>query len=183
LQRPFDPGKARTTVKNFLRTKQELHKVSKAQENYHSTMPSYTIFELATGGCLDTIAAGLTGAFHHLGGTEDVSTAIGRAKAKLFSDITGAKCYGDTRGWRKWSSKVKGKVDYLKSGQPCTDYASLGAKTGRHGKTGDLFLEQTDLILEIEPKIFRLEMCRQPSMSTKATRLSKSSPSSALDTT
>ena len=65
------------------------------------TLPSFTVFEFGSGGCLDTIAALLEG-FRHLGSTEDVSKTLGQAKAKLFEDLAKARCLGDTRDWRSW---------------------------------------------------------------------------------
>ena len=57
--------------------------IRKIRSHYASTTPSYTVFEQATGGCLDTISAALNG-FHHLGGTEDVETTLGQFKAEVF---------------------------------------------------------------------------------------------------
>ena len=97
--------------------------------------------------------------FRHLGSTEDVSKPLGAAKARLIEDLTSARCYGDTRDWKQWCDQIPSEIDYLKSGQPCTDYASLGKRQGRHGKKGgDLFMLQVDIILHLKPKIINLEM-------------------------
>ena len=124
----------------LLRELRSEHTIERARRHFASSLPAYTVFEMATGGCLDTLAAASAG-FRHLGGTEDVSTALGRCKAGLFTDLSGARCYGDTRAWREWVDLIGEDIDYLKAGQPCTDYASLGKQMGRHGKKGgDLFL-------------------------------------------
>lgn len=49
----------------------EAHDIERVRSHYASPLPSYTVFEQATGGCLDTISAAPAG-FQHLGGTEDV---------------------------------------------------------------------------------------------------------------
>ena len=150
--------KLRARVQKMLRAFREDHTIERVKRHYASSLPAYTVFEMATGGCLDSMAAALAG-FRHLGGTEDVSTALGAVKASLFSDLTGARCYGDTRAWREWVPLITEGIDYLKAGQPCTDYASLGKQLGRHGKKGgDLFLLQVQIILALKPKVLRLEM-------------------------
>ena len=122
------------------------------------SLPAFTVLELATGGCLDTMAAVLEG-FHHLGGTENVSQAVGRQKSRLFEDLTRARCLGDSKDWKEWTKCITHEVDYLKSGQPCPDYAPMGSNLGCGGtQGGELFLEQLEPILTLRPKIVRLEM-------------------------
>ena len=67
---------------------------------------------------------------------------------------------GSARDWKEWSEIfTPGEIDYYKAGMPCTNYATLGAKEGASGsKGGDLFLLQTETILALKPKTFRLEM-------------------------
>ena len=129
------------------------------RNHYASSIPSYTVFEQATGGCLDTIAAAIAG-FQHLGGTEEVDKPLGAMKGRLFEYITGAPCHGNAREWRTWSKRfTPGEIDYYKAGMPCTDYASLGSHEGAMGhKGGDLFVLQAQTILTLLPKVFRLEM-------------------------
>ena len=43
-------------------------------------------------------------------------------------------------------------------GQPCIDYANSGACDGDEGETGWMFTEQTTIILQLQPKAFRLEI-------------------------
>ena len=105
------------------------------------------------------MSAALAG-FKHVGGTEDVSKPLGRAKARLFCDMTLAPCLGDARDWRRWAERFKpGQIDYYKAGMPCTNYASLGDREGELGnKGGELFVTQAETILTLRPKTFRLEM-------------------------
>ena len=123
------------------------------------TLPGFTVFELGSGGCLDTIAALLEG-FRHLGSTEDVSKTLGQAKAKFFEDLAKARCLGDTRDWRSWIHHIECEdLDYLKSGAPCPDYSFAGSMQGSGGQRGgDLFIEQLQPILHLRPKVVRLEM-------------------------
>ena len=155
-----DPRSIETVkrVQHMLKTLRVSHTVEEAKERYSSSLPSHTVFELASGGGLFSMAAAYAG-FRHLGSTEDVSKPLGAAKARLIEDLTSARCYGDTRDWKQWCDQIPGEIDYLKSGQPCTDYASLGKRQGRHGKKGgDLFMLQVEIILHLKPKIINLEM-------------------------
>ena len=149
----------RSTVRRTLEEWRSDNSVERVREMLSDNTPSYTVIEQATGGCLDSMAAALVG-FAHLGGTEDITKPLGRAKSEFFEDMTGAQCLGDARDWRKWSSRFKtGQIDYYKAGMPCTDYASLGYQEGCLGnKGGNLFLHQADTILHLLPKVCRLEM-------------------------
>ena len=155
-----DPGtRVRATVSRTLNEWSSEHTIERVRSIYASSYPSYNVFEQATGGCLDTAAAALAGFSYHLGGTEDITRPMGRVKAKVFEDVSSAKCLGDARDWRKWSKNLIGLIDYYKAGMPCTDYASLGYQEGCLGKKGgDLFLLQIETILHLLPKICRLEM-------------------------
>ena len=64
------------SVATQLRQLRESHSVPRVRLAQSNTLPAFTVFELATGGCLDSIAAVLSG-FRHLGGTEDVSKPLG----------------------------------------------------------------------------------------------------------
>ena len=74
---------------------------------------------------------------------------------KIWTEIYGGECLGDTFGvdWR-----IVERPWYLKSGQPCPDYARSGSKKGREGRTGWMFVEQVDEIFKIKPVVFRLEI-------------------------
>ena len=126
-------------------------------QNATKSFPSYTVMESATGGCLDTLAASFA-QFRHLGGSEDVSNPLGKAKASLFEYITQAKCHGDMLDYPNWLRTIREAVHYYKSGTPCTDFAVLGSQKGATGPTGALFLAQMLLIQRIMPAIVRLEM-------------------------
>ena len=82
---PNEPSlRSDTSLSDLLEELRRLHRVGLARESYTCSLPGYTIFEQATGGCLGTISAGITG-FRHLGGTEDTDTVLGATKAKLFT--------------------------------------------------------------------------------------------------
>ena len=105
-------------VREYMASKRASHTVERAREMFSNTLPAFTVFENATGGCLDSLAAAYTG-FRHLGGSENIEKATGRAKAKLFRHVTGAKCYGDARQWESWIHEIGGEKDYYKAGMPC----------------------------------------------------------------
>ena len=148
----------RSTVRAILEEFRSRHSIEKVREANSNSLPAFTVLELATGGCLDTIAAIVSG-FRHLGGTEDVSRPLGRCKAKLFEDLAQARCLGDTKAWRSWLPCVTREVDYLKSGQPCPDYSFAGSQKGAGGNNGgELFVEQLEPIIALMPKVVRLEM-------------------------
>jgi hypothetical protein len=156
--RPSDPANVRVRVQELLRAIRKSHSIGAVKEALANSLPSFTVFELHTGGCLDTIAAILSG-FRHLGGTEDVSSTLGRLKAGFFEDLTHERCLGDTRDWEKWISCITREIDYLKSGSPCQDYTPTGSGLGSGGnRGGDLFIEQIAPILALRPKVIRLEM-------------------------
>ena len=135
------------------------HTVEAVRDRQSSTLPSYTCFDLCTGGCLDVISSILAG-FKSVGGTEDVKTKLGQLKACLYENLTGSKCYGDNRDIDSWGDQITQPVHYVKSGTPCTDYASLSKnRVGCRGtRGGDLFLQQVDIIDAIRPLVVRIEM-------------------------
>jgi hypothetical protein len=148
----------RARVQQLLKELRDSHSIGAVKEALANSLPSFTVFELHSGGCLDTIAAVLSG-FRHLGSTEDVSSVLGRLKAGCFEDLTRERCLGDTKDWEKWISCVTREIDYLKSGSPCQDYSSIGSGLGAGGnRGGELFIEQLAPILALRPKIVRLEM-------------------------
>ena len=153
----------RDLVKGILRKLRDRHTVGHTKEKFltASTSPAYTVFENATGGGLDTMAAGLAG-FRHTGGTEDVDTPLGHVKGEMFEDMTlGAKCWGSVRRWTEFIGEYKQLyplLNYMKTGMPCTNHAALGDQSGSDGiKGGDLFLLQVPQILAMLPDIFRIE--------------------------
>ena len=153
----------RKLIQTILKKLRERHTIGEAKTQFllASHNPAYVAYENATGGCLDSIALGLCG-FRHAGGTEDINSPTGLLKARLFQDLTGAKCWGCQRTWRIWSKvmrKLHPRIHYYKSGMPCINHASLGDQLGSEGnKGGDLFPGQCDQILEMEPDTFRLEI-------------------------
>ena len=151
-------GTVRDDVRTMLAAIRSLSEVEGIREHYCSTLPAYTVFEQATGGCLDTIAAALA-QFRHLGGSEDHSTPIGEAKARMFQELTNRRSFHDARRWEEWEGNIPKHFDYYKAGMPCPDYAALGKQLGCKGnKGGDLFILQLLFIESKLPKIVRLEM-------------------------
>jgi site-specific DNA-cytosine methylase len=109
----------------------------------------FTVAELCSGGCLDTISALRVG-FKHMWSSE-----IDTAQSRMYRDLTGNKCLGDTFGA---AVKSAARVHYLKTGQPCTDWARSGKSLGSKGDTGWMFVKQTEIILSKRPQVFRLEI-------------------------
>ena len=109
----------------------------------------FTVGELCSGGCLDTLAAMRAG-FQPV-----FSSEIDCNQARMFEQLTGGECLGDTFGERM---KGAPKVHYVKSGQPCTDWACSGKTLGESGETGWMFVKQTEVLLRLRPNAFRLEM-------------------------
>ena len=168
--RMMNPKEAKSTmdpdrikVRGILADKRSAHTIGKAKANFAmaAAMPAYVVFENATGGCLDTVSAGLAG-LRHAGGTEDISTPLGLVKATAFEDVTGSQCWGDTYDWRTWAPRVielEPTIHIFKAGQPCTIHAALGDQKGSEGdKGGDLSLVQIEEILYLKPIMVRLEM-------------------------
>ena len=110
--KPDEPSsRSDTSLSDLLRELRKRHRVGLARESYTCSLPGYTIFEQATGGCLGTISAGITG-FRHLGGTEDTDTVLGATKAKMFTDVTNARCFGSARNWKAWVHLLTEQVHY-----------------------------------------------------------------------
>lgn len=118
-----------------------------------SVSPSYSVAVLSAGGCLDTMAAIRTG-FTPIWGTE-----IDTDKQLMWRQLTCSPCLGDTFQLDYASLTVP---TYLKSGQDCTDYTRLHGNTGAEvdaaGKTGNMYVDQCDLIETVQPKSICLEM-------------------------
>jgi len=138
--------------------------VERARAQLHDPLPAYTVFENAVGGCLDTIAAGIAG-FRHLGGSEDFSSPLGRAKGNMFTHLANQTCHDDASKWRRWyklidcKSTGEHRMHYYKSGMPCPNYAALGDHMGADGeKGGRLFTAQLAFIKATRPMIVRLEI-------------------------
>jgi site-specific DNA-cytosine methylase len=108
-----------------------------------------TVAVLATGGCIDTIAA-IKAGFKPIWATE-----VCPERRKMWEDLTGTTCYGDTF---KQDYNQMQRPDYLTSGQPCTDYSRSGSCSGDQGETGWMFTAQTQIIQQLQPKAFRLEI-------------------------
>ena len=116
------------------------------------TQSNITIAILATGGCIDAIAA-IKAGFKPLWATE-----ICPLRQSMWQDLTGTTCYGDT--FKQDYTQIM-KPDYLTSGQPCIDYSRSGSQTGDKGETGWMFTEQTRVIMQIQPLAIRLEISDQ----------------------
>lgn len=115
----------------------------------NSTEYDWTVAVLCSGGCLDTLAA-IRAGFKPIWSSE-----INTEQAAMFEDLTGRPCLGDTFGADVANAD---KVKYIKSGQPCPDYSCIGVGAGANGKTGWMFTEQVDMLLESEPWALCLEM-------------------------
>jgi hypothetical protein len=109
----------------------------------------FLMADLCSGGCLDTIASMRVG-FKPIWASE-----IDRAQARMYKDLTGYECLGDTFGT---AVKNAVRVHYIKSGQPCTNWARSGKGDGIQGETGWMFVKQTEVILNKMPQAFRLEI-------------------------
>ena len=109
----------------------------------------FTVAELCSGGCLDTLAAMRAG-FRPVWSSE-----VDKSQARMYEDLTGGMCLGDTFGE---SVSEAERVHYVKSGQPCVNWARPGDKSGENGETGWMFVEQTKVILKKMPNSFRLEI-------------------------
>ena len=119
------------------------------QELCHKTNNKFTVGVLSSGVGVDTLASVRAG-FRPIWCTE-----IDKDASEVWKRIYGGECLGDTfkTDWRT----VK-RVVYLTSGQPCPDYSRAGLKLGQYGQTGWMFTAQVDVILEIRPVCFRLEI-------------------------
>jgi site-specific DNA-cytosine methylase len=109
----------------------------------------FTMADLCSGGCLDTIAAMRVG-FKPLWSSE-----VDQAMARMYTDLTGNECLGDTFGE---AVKAAPRVHYIKTGQPCTSWARSGKQDGVKGDTGWMFIKQSEVILSKMPQSFRLEI-------------------------
>ena len=109
----------------------------------------FTMAVLCSGGCLDTIA-GMRAGFRPIWSSE-----VSAAQARMFEDLTGGTCLGDTFSTEVWEAA---RVAYLKSGQPCPDYSRSGSKLGGLGETGWMFVHQVEVILHIQPWAVCLEI-------------------------
>jgi site-specific DNA-cytosine methylase len=108
-----------------------------------------TIAILATGGCIDAIAA-IRAGFKPIWATE-----ICPIKQRMWEDLTGTTCHGDT--FKQDYTQLQ-QPDYWTSGQPCTDYARSGSETGDEGETGWMYTAQTESIMQSQPSAIRLEI-------------------------
>ena len=124
-------------------------KQAKAWLQDRSRDKEWTVAVLGSGGCLDTLAAIRSGF------TPIWSSETNPAQARMFEDLTGAKCLGDTFGAEVAQAK---RPRYLKSGPPCTDYTRAGDELGQDGETGWMFVEQTKVIVTLQPWAFCLEI-------------------------
>ena len=128
------------------------HSVKTAQQWCKSNSDSddlFTMADLCSEGCLDTLAA------IRVGFKPEWSSEVDPAQSRMYSNLTGKVCLGDTFGA---AVSAAPRVHYIKSGQPCTDWSSSGHCGGGEGMTGWMFIRQTEVILSKMPQIFRLEI-------------------------
>ena len=126
--------------------------VSMAKQQCRKVRRSYSCGIFSSGGLLCTISAIRSG-FTPRWGTE-----IDGKMARMWTDLTGTPCLGDTF---KQNFRRQPRVVYLKSGQPCPDFSSSdagGLPPGSDGKTGWQFVAQVDQICALRPDAFCLEM-------------------------
>ena len=110
---------------------------------------SMTVGILCSGGCLDTIAA-IRAGFLPIWASE-----IDSNQARMFEDLTGGASLGDTFGKK---IRAASQVKYIKSGQPCVNYARSGDRSGSKGDTGWMFVHQAKVIIQKNPWSFCLEI-------------------------
>ena len=108
-----------------------------------------TIAILATGGCIDAIAA-IKAGFKPIWATE-----ICPIRQSMWEDLTGTPCHGDT--FKQDYTKLQ-RPNYLTSGQPCIDYSRSGSQQGDEGETGWMYTAQTQVIMQLQPSAIRLEI-------------------------
>ena len=73
-------------------------------------------------GCLGRGAvAGLYTGVNQRGTKNDIDTVLGATKAKMFTDVTNARCFGSARNWKAWVHLLTEQVHYYKAGVPCPD--------------------------------------------------------------
>ena len=77
------------------------------------------------------------------------------SQARMFENLTGAKCLGDTFGEQVWSAK---RVGCIKSDQSCPDYSRSGSQLGGQGESGWMFIKQVDILLQLRPWAICLEI-------------------------
>ena len=142
----------RQGVAEELRTWREAFTVSMAKQRCRSKQSAYSVGIFCSGGCLDTFAAIRTG------WSPQWSTEIDTQRAKMFEDLTGAPCLGDTF---KTNFTKRKRVSVLWSGQPCPDFSTAheGRKPpGIQGATGWQYTEQVRKVFEVNPRVCVLEM-------------------------
>jgi hypothetical protein len=109
---------------------------------------AFTVADLCSGGCLDTIAT------IKVGFRPAWSSEIDTTQARMYSNLTGKVCLCETFGVAVAAAP---RVHYIKSGQPCINWSSSGNCAGGDGQTGLMFITQTIVILSKMPQIIRLE--------------------------
>jgi site-specific DNA-cytosine methylase len=108
----------------------------------HSTQDKYSVGIIASGGLLDTLAAIRSGLMPIWG------CDIDPIAQRMWRDLVGNDCYGDVLTLPVESIR---RPKVLKTGLPCPDYSGLGSKLGASGKSGDLYVKQAEIILQIAP--------------------------------
>ena len=126
--------------------------VSMAKQRCRKVRRSFSCGIFSSGG-LFCIMSAIRSGFTPRWGTE-----IDGKMARMWTDLTGTPCLGDTF---KQNFRRQPRVVYLKSGQPCPDFSSShagGLPPGSDGDTGWQFVAQVDQICALRPDAFCLEM-------------------------
>ena len=155
MQSTFLYARASSNVEDMteeLRRWRESFTLQDAKNACRSRARSWSMGIFCSGGCLDTIA-GIRSGFKPVWSTE-----IHPGRMRMFEDLTGSPCLGDT--FAVDFSKERTPV-LLYSGQPCPDYSTSHAgrmPPGHAGATGWQFVAQASKILEVDPAVCVLEM-------------------------
>ena len=118
------------------------------EECRHSRQDKYSVGIIACGGLLDTMAAIRSGLMPIWGCDIDPVARL------MWRDLVGNECYGDILTLPADSIR---RPKILKTGLPCLDYSGLGSKLGSKGKTGSLYVKQSEIILRISPDAVIIE--------------------------
>ena len=116
------------------------HTIKDIKDMARDTQTRPTVAVLATGGCIDTIAA-IKAGFKPVWATE-----ICPDRRRMWEELTGTTCHGDIFNQDYTQTPTP---DYLTSGQPCIDYAKSGSCSGDEGETGWMFTAQAQVIRQL----------------------------------
>ena len=145
-------GVQKHTIQNELQAWRDNFTCEEAMSELRSDLRDkrWTVGILFSGGLLDTFAAVRSG-FTPIWGCETNST-----QARMWKKFTDTPNYGDVFGPEV--REMAERPMYIKSGAPCPDYCRSGSKLGAYGQTGWCFVEQANVIQDIQPWCFCLEI-------------------------